>query len=220
MGQALPFADRDVILFDFDGTLADTMLLGWAVYNRMALSLRLKKIEEAELQELREMSSREALHSLGIRLHRLPAVAARLRKELNKEISQLKPIAGMKEAITLLHGAGFVLGVVTSNSEKNITDFLSNHKMIHHFSILKTGASVFGKSVLLNNLIKEHGLDRSRVVFVGDESRDIEAARKSKIQHIAVSWGFQSGKVLSRFNPDVILDEPPDLVRLLLNSRD
>ena len=220
MGQELLFRNRDIILFDFDGTLADTMLLGWAVYNRVADSLKLRKIEEDQLTSLREMSSREALQFIGIRLHHLPRVATRLRKELNKEISQLKPIAGIKEAVRLLHGAGFVLGVVTSNSQENIKDFLTNHKMIHHFSIVKTGARVFGKSTLLNHVIREYALDRSRVVFVGDESRDIEAARKSKIQHVAVSWGFQSGKVLSRFNPDAILDEPSELVRLLLNSRD
>jgi phosphoglycolate phosphatase len=53
------------------------------------------------------------------------------------------------------------------------------------------------------------------VIYVGDETRDIEAARKIQIQVIAVSWGFNSREVLAEQKPDFLISHPSQLIEVV-----
>ena len=67
---------------------------------------------------------------------------------------------------------------------------------------------------VIKQILKDRSLKAKKVVMIGDETRDIEAATKSGVGSIAVTWGFNSEDLLSTSNPDRILHSPEQLVQL------
>jgi phosphoglycolate phosphatase-like HAD superfamily hydrolase len=63
--------------------------------------------------------------------------------------------------------------------------------------------------------MKINNLSSEEVIYVGDETRDIEASKKINIKVIAVSWGFNSGEVLAKHNPDFLIHKPSELIEVL-----
>jgi phosphoglycolate phosphatase-like HAD superfamily hydrolase len=51
-----------------------------------------------------------------------------------------------------------------------------------------------------------HKLDPSKVFYIGDETRDIEAAKKAGIKSIAVTWGYNTKAILDNSNPDFLCE--------------
>lgn len=76
-----------------------------------------------------------------------------------------------------------------------------------------SGQNIFGKDKVINRLLKEQEINKALAVYIGDETRDVEAAQKLGMKVIAVTWGFNSKKVLQTLNPDAIVEKPQDLIR-------
>jgi len=208
----------DTLIFDFDGTIADTMELGIEISNRLALKYKYKKIQsKAELETYRNMKTQDAIIKIGISSLKLPIVANQFRRELSKKIVSLKPIRGVKEMLTYLANY-YSMGIVTSNSSKNIHKFLVINGIENHFSFFSTGISLFKKDSNIRSLMSKNKLRKEQVLLIGDETRDIEAAREAGVMIMAVSWGFHNKSNLKNLNPDFIVDSPSDIVdKLCIN---
>src|SRR6185503_11142996 len=90
------------IIFDFDGTLADTLEETRKIYNRMAADYKLREVHEDELPQLRHLSLKDLLDHLGIPGRRVPALLARGTHALRGNIANLPLIRGMGEILPLL----------------------------------------------------------------------------------------------------------------------
>lgn len=73
---------------------------------------------------------------------------------------------------------------------------------------------IFGKHTVINSFIKKHNLNKKDVLYIGDELRDIEACKKSKIKIISVTWGFDSCDLLLSGNPDFVAKTPTDIIEI------
>lgn len=204
-----------VIIFDFDGTLADSLDTLVRISNRLAQEFGYLPATPEELPKVRDLSSREIVKQSGISFFKLPFLLKRIREDLQSEIQYLNPIEGIKEALVQLKKEGHCLGILTSNSKENVKTFLSNHKMQHIFSFVESETSIFGKDKSIKKLIKRNDFNPEDLIYVGDETRDIEASRKINVKVIAVTWGFNSGAVLAKHNPDFLIHEPRELIDVL-----
>lgn len=204
-----------VIIFDFDGTIADTFDAVLRITNELAVELGYKPTTPEDVQRLRNLDSREIIKQSGIPLFRLPFLMKRLKADLRREIPYLTPIEGMINALNYLKARGNSLGIVTSNSWDNVSAFLKIHGLERHFSFVYSGTTLFGKGRVINRILKQHNLDFQRVVYVGDETRDIEAAKKIQIKVVAVSWGFNAEEALLRQNPDFLIHHPDELIDVI-----
>lgn len=202
------------VIFDFDGTVAHSLPSLVRVLNRLSEKYHYKQINEADIGMLRNMASEEALRSLGISLLKLPLVVRSARLEFQKEIELLKPVAGINKALLQLKKGGFSLCMLTSNSEENVRKFLKAN-ISTEFDFVFSGSSLFGKAQIIRNLLKAVHLHPSEAIYVGDETRDIDAARKAGIRMIAVTWGINSREVLQDKSPDFLVDSPAELVKVV-----
>ncbi len=201
-----------IILFDFDGTIADTLDSLIKITNRLAGEFGYKQTTEEDIATLKNMNSMQVIKTSGIPVFKIPFLLQRVKLELNHEIPILKPIPGIFEALYLLKNKDIKLGILTSNSQENVKGFLERNEMTTLFNFIDAGATLFGKSKAIKNFLKKEGVQPEQVIYVGDETRDIEAAKKVKIKVIAVSWGFNSKAVLAKHNPDLIIDKPQELM--------
>jgi len=200
-----------VMIFDFDGTIAETFNLIMKITNRLSGDLGYKKMNEKNARLLRNCETKKIFRILGLSSFKLPFYLERLRKEMNDEIEFAKPVSGIKKVLPKLRKKGYKLGMITSNSKENVKKFLKKNNL-DLFDFVYSGSSIFGKNRLISKALKERKLRPDETFFVGDETRDIEAARKAKIKIIAVSWGFNSKEVLKKQKPDFLINKPAELV--------
>ena len=204
-----------VILFDFDGTIADTYQAIANITNQLSKEFGYKALNSEELLLIKNLSSREIVKRSEISLFKLPFLVRRVRAELSKEIAELDPIAGIEQILFELKNQGYILGIVTSNNKENVDIFLTKNNLSHLFRYVYSGTAIFGKHRVLNQVIKEHRINKCEVIYVGDETRDIRSARKSKIPVIAVSWGFNAAEILAEHQPDRLVDQPQELIQAI-----
>jgi phosphoglycolate phosphatase-like HAD superfamily hydrolase len=201
-----------LIIFDFDGTIADSFAAIVAIANRLAAEYGYPRVNPEDVKRLQNLTSREIVRQSKVPLVQLPFLLLRIRRELNQEIHQLRVFPGLVDALLTLKQQGYRLGIVTSNSEANVRAFLAAQNLVYLFDFVDTGLTLFGKHRVIRRLLKRHRLDPAITLYVGDETRDVEAARKIPIPVIAVSWGFSSRQILAAQQPDAIIDHPEQLV--------
>jgi len=196
------------IVFDFDGTLADTID---AI--KEVVSSEMNDINEEDFEFLRSEGIKKLIKRKNISLHKLPKMILHFTSRLNAK----KDIPLYPEMIPILHKLSlyYRLGIVSSNSEENIRQCLEKHQVEHLFDFVYSQSSIFGKHLVLKNMCKKHKLNPAEILYVGDEDRDIIACKKAMIRSIAVCWGFNSEKRLREVNPDYVATSPKDIIDIL-----
>lgn len=211
------------IIFDFDGTIADTFQTILEIGNRLSIELGygekrkelgLEKITKKDIEKMRNSMPKDLIKKYKFPMRKLPFVLKRIRQELNKKIAFVKPIKNIKNVLWKLKNNGYKMGILTSTSEENVRKFLKKNKL-ELFDFIYSGSSIFGKHKVMKSLLKKQKLKRKEVIYVGDETRDIEAAKKAKVKIISVTWGFNTKQILKKQKPDFLIDKPKELMKIL-----
>jgi len=202
------------LLFDFDGTIAATVEAGVAIFNQLAERHGFSEITPGNTDDLRSKGPREAMKALSIPAFRAPFVLRRLRIGIRRELPSIRTVRNMRPTLLALKQKGYFLGIVTSNSRENVLEFLKNNH-IDFFDHIEGDVGLFGKARAIKRAIAQNRLPENGVVFVGDEIRDVEAAKKNGIPVIAVTWGTNSRAGFMRVRPDYIVDTTEELLKIL-----
>ncbi|MDQ3123810.1 MAG: HAD-IA family hydrolase [bacterium] len=205
------------LIFDFDGTLADSLPAMIAVFNKRIRGDK-NPLTYDEIERLRDMTSRQAIRNLGIRWWQIPKFLLQGMGDFHALVPTLKSFTGLPQTIQALHKNGYQLFIVTSNTDENVELFLKNNGLETYFSDMATGSGLFRKAKHIRRLMKKHGLKRRSTVYIGDETRDIAAARLSFIKGISVTWGFNTKCILARQRPSYIIDKPKELIDIVNSS--
>lgn len=198
------------LVFDFDGTIADTLGETRKIFNEIAPDYGIRQVEEHEISELRHLSLKEILSKLDIPKRRVPALISRGTSMMRNNINRLQLIDGMKEALSDLREHSDNFGILTSNATANVDLFLKTHGIRELFDFVSSTSKLTGKSRHLKAIRKTFSLDHSEMIYIGDELRDVKAAQKAGIPHAAVSWGFNSRESLSGAKPTYLFDHPEE----------
>lgn len=202
----------NLIVFDFDGTIVDSFAILIKTTNCLARDFGYSPISSSQIPLMRTLSLRERIQQLGIPKWKLPFFLRRFRQELNQFLSDLQFVEGMKEILLEIEKHNYRLGIVTSNSRHNVEDFLRLQKLNHLFEFIYGGRVLSGKTSRLKKLVKLNQFNSQQLIYVGDETSDIKAAKGAGVTNIAVSWGFNTQDVLAKEAPDVLIDRPDQLL--------
>ncbi len=203
------------LVFDFDGTIADTLGETRRIYNQLAPEYGLREVDHSEIDEMRHLSLVELLDYLKIPKHKVPSLISKGTTIMRSNIDQLPMIVGMREIIEELRPRADTFGILTSNSSDNVDLFLKTHGLRDKFDFISSTSWLTGKSRHLKGICTTFSLDPSQVLYIGDELRDIRASKKAGIKVAAVTWGFNSEKSLTAAEPDHLFHSPGDFRSLL-----
>lgn len=203
------------LVFDFDGTIADTLDEGLRIYNELAQDLGLQLIDAGEVAHLRTMNITDFLDHLGIPRRIVPTLLYRGTRMLKAKIPTLPLVQGMGDALPRLRQGAEHFGILTSNSVENAGLFLETHGLGGVFSFISSTSKLTGKSKYLRNILGKHALAPGELVYIGDEIRDIKAARKAGVAAAAVGWGFNSPASLLATDPDHFFHTPDQMLALI-----
>ena len=187
-------------IFDLDGTLVDSFPWFLRTINDVADRFGFRRVADDDVEALRHASTREILRRLEVPLWKLPAIARHARRLKAEAVAEISLFSGVEAMLRTLADNGVELALVSSDSEANARRKLDGTAAL--FSHFDCAASVFGKPAKFRRVIRRAGVDPSRVVAIGDEVRDIEAARTVGIACGAVNWGYAAPAALQALAPD------------------
>ncbi|MFY7952300.1 MAG: HAD hydrolase-like protein [Armatimonadaceae bacterium] len=205
-----------LVVFDFDGTLADSMLATVQIFQEIGPALGLKPF--ADLNAARHMPTRKVLKAVGATFWKMPKLIRAFQAKAAEHAPHLKLHAGVADALTALHATGTRLGILSSNQEANIRTCLAANGVEHLFGFVVGQPQLFGKARAIRKIRKREKVERAEFVYVGDESRDLDAARKAGVSVAAVSWGFHTPALLASMNPTYMLAHPGELLKLVTTA--
>jgi len=203
------------VVFDFDGTIADTLGETRRIYNILAPDYGLREVSEHELDHLRHLSLKELVKHLKIPKWRVPALIARGTGLMRGNIDNLQLIPGVGEVLTELRRHVKSFGILTSNATPNVDIFLRNHGLRSEFDFISSTSKLTGKAKHLRAIRKTFSLQGPEMLYVGDELRDVKASQKAGIPVAAVTWGFNSRESLAAEKPDHLFDSPAEFLELI-----
>ncbi len=200
-----------LIIFDWDGTLADSV--GKIIQCKYFLSAKyglpfpsvdtIKNVLgtrfESAISRCFPTASEEVLSRLGEDFHILmqqPEYQARLFPETKKTLETLKK-------------NGFRLAVATSKSKKEMDSAITHNKLSDIFELVCCGDEYPGKPdpTMLNHIMKKCDVGSEECVMIGDTTTDMMFAANAGIKAIAVTFGAHSIAKLRATNPDAFISE-------------
>lgn len=210
------------IIFDFDGTIADSFEIIVNAFAKNKERLGWDNFGEKEIKMYREQGVGELLKKSKASIFKISKVISEGRKQINDQMTAIKLFDGMKDILLELKKKGLVLGIMSTNGEENIRKFLKHNK-IEVFDYVVGKGSLLGKDRVIKSILRKSpstgsGLKKDEVLYVGDEVRDIEACRKIGIKIIAVAWGFNDEKLLVKNKPDYLIKNPKDFLKILSDN--
>lgn len=202
-------------LFDFDGTLADSFSWFLGVVNRLADDNRFRRMEEHEVEALRGQSARTLVGHFGIPTWKMPVIARQMRQHMARDISNITLFPGVDRVLQGLASRGIGLAIVTSNSVENVRQVLGpeNAALIQHYAC---GVSMFGKRPKLRAVLRASGVSAAEAICIGDEIRDLEAARAEGLPFGAVSWGYTHPEALQAHGPEEMFTSLEEILQKLV----
>jgi phosphoglycolate phosphatase len=202
-----------IILWDFDGTLADTLPGLLRIFNDLAPQFGLEEI--TDLRTLRDTPPLELLQERGIRWWKLIALRNAIVRRQKAQVDRIRLFPGIPEMLHQLHASGYRLGIVSSNSEQNIRHGLRAAGTEQWFELVVGSWQLLGKHRTLRRALRRTRLTSRQALYVGDEVRDITAARRAGMDAAAVTWGVNTGELLAQYSPVRLIHQPDEMVEWL-----
>jgi phosphoglycolate phosphatase len=201
----------DLIMFDFDGVIADSLDV---LHDATVKALRehgLGHLASDDLvPRLVESNWFEGLRKMGV-----PPEAARMMDDLvaaSVAAGEVRPYDGIREVIADLADRHCVV-IVTSNRSDIVEEFLSQWDITGIDEVLG-GDKGQSKVPKLRGAVSRHPHDKAW--FVGDSVGDIAEGRAAGVATVAVTWGWHPERQLQESSPDRVAHAPQDLIGLLL----
>lgn len=203
------------IIFDFDGTLADSTAVFASAWNTLAQKYKFKGIELKEIDTLKKLSISERSKLFDFPMYKLPMILPQFYKLYRQSLNDVHLFAGMKEVLLELDKRGYKILIISSNSKDNIVEFLKING-IHCVTDVLCSNRIFSKDKVMKKFLKESNVSSSEVVYIGDEQRDIVACKKAGIPIIWVEWGYDAIEVIQNEEPEYKVATPDEILEIIL----
>lgn len=208
------------ILFDFDGTLADTASDLSRALNRVRAD---RGLGEVPLEQLRGHASSGARGLLGAGMGILPEHEEfkPMREAFLKHYAEnicvdTRLFPGMEDLLAEIEGRGLRWGIVTNKSTSLTRLVVKELGLDSRAACVVCGDTTPHLKPHPASLLHAAGelkLETADCIYLGDDLRDIQAARAAGMRSVAVAWGY--GENLSSWNADAVIDRPEALISRL-----
>lgn len=199
------------LIFDFDGTIADS----FEIFLKIFEEITGRQLTDEEITSLRGESLKSIIKYLQIRRWQIPRLVLKAKKLIAASRPAVKTFSGVPAMLVQLHSSGHPMFILSTNSSQSISEFLKKNRLENCFAGIYGDIGLRSKASALKRIIKKERLTQAECVYIGDEMRDIEAARKAGITSVGVTWGFNDSKAIALARPNFTAKTPGDLARYL-----
>jgi phosphoglycolate phosphatase len=206
-----------LIIFDYDGVLADTLddliRFGQEACDQLDIKHLVTKDDLSQLEVMSFSSYGRACEVPEHLIDQFVKICLSLFAEKESPPAIFADLSNVIRLLSLNHR----IAIVTTNSSRNVNAFLIEHGL-ERFIDAVYGVDLPGskaqKISMARNQLLEHGKQEA-VFMVGDSLSDILAAKEASVSSIAATWGHQSLEKLLLGDPDFIVHSPRQLTEVI-----
>lgn len=213
-----PGAPLRLVIFDFDGTLSDSGEWFLSIMDHLADRYGFRHVGRHEIEPMRRMTTREVIRHLRVPRWKLPFISRYVRRLFGLNVHHVRLFEGVPEMLAAIEAAGVKIAVVTSNSEANARAVLGPENAAR-VSWWACGASLFGKAPKFRKVLKASGIAPEHILSLGDETRDIDAARQVGVRAGAVLWGYANPAAFEHLDPDIAFASPQAVIDYIASAK-
>lgn len=206
-----------LVIFDFDGTLADSFPVLLRALNAAAARYGFRPIDDQDVGELRGRSPWEVMEHIDVAMWQLPMIMQFVRERMAQELDAVALFPGMHEVLEDVTAHDVRIAIVSSNSESSVRHVLGS-RLASLVGEYRCNVSMFGKRPKLRQVLASTGVAAGDALAIGDEIRDLRAARGESIPFCAVTWGFTAVPALVAAAPDYVAGRVEDLVDVITSA--
>jgi phosphoglycolate phosphatase len=200
-----------LVIFDFDGTLANSIEWVRGVINDVARRYRFRTLDAREFEEVRGKDTRAALAYLGISIWKVPFIARHMRSLMAGGRDGIELFPGVHELLEQLSQSGVMMAIVSSNSEENVRRILGAENAAR-IAFYACSVGLFGKRSQFKSIVRRSGIAAQSAIAIGDEVRDLEAAAGAGIDAGAVGWGYATPDRLRAHRPTALFQSIAEML--------
>jgi phosphoglycolate phosphatase len=195
----------DLIVWDWDGTLADsTGLITDALLNAAA-QVGLPTLTSSKASSIIGLGLREAIHALygDIPAAQAQALATQYSNNYYAGESSIPLFAGAVDTIKTLNKRGFKLAVATGKGRRGLNLALQHCALTHYFHATRTVDECFSKPhpQMLHELMEALVVLPERTLMIGDTSYDLQMAKNAGVRSVGVTYGAQKAEQWQHLEP-------------------
>lgn len=206
------------VIFDLDGTLADTLPLCVESFRRVVEFCSGRKLADEEITRHFGPSDRGVLARLlpGEDVERLENLFMENYTFLHLDMAP-EPFPGVPELLEALKRKKFRLAMVTGKDDDSVGVTLDVYNLEDVFEYVETGSPErVVKGECIGRVLDAWGMSPDEAVYVGDAVSDIEACREVRVKVIAAAWAPSADvEALRRAEPDFLLTDMSELLPLI-----
>ena len=200
---------KAAILFDFDGTLADSL---YVTLKTLYELIHREPLPAEDISRLRGMTMTQVLHELKIPFWRALFLKKKVYNAMRDRMDNVALIPGVDEMIKAL-AREYRLFIVSSNDAPNVLIFLQRFRLKEYFAGVYGDANPLRKAKLLRKVLKENSIRTQDSWYVGDQVWDVTAAHHAGLRAAAVAWGFSNLHLMRSRRPELLAFSPDELVQ-------
>ncbi len=202
-----------LLIFDFDGTLANSFPWVLNILDELAEKFKAKPIDHARIHEIKNYPPRKIMKMHNVPIWKLPAILKFTRARMINQCENILRFEGVDDLLQSLYDRNVRMALVTTNTRETVRKVLGDD-LYNMFQMFEDRVSIFGKPAALKRIVKKSGLEKHEMLAIGDEIRDIDAAKKVCIPFGAVSWGFSTLEAFESRSPEHTFTEVNQILDL------
>jgi pyrophosphatase PpaX len=204
----------EAVIFDLDGTLADTFPTVMRSYNQVMLDYTGRTWTLEEMLPHFGPPEDVIFNKFIPDAARQQAALEDYYRLIEADGAEIKPFAGMRELLRELRATGRKLAVFTGATTR------AGQIRLRHAGLLEFFDEVLGSDGLKNykphpeglwRLLEQFEVAPQTAIFIGDSPLDVRAGREAGVTTAAALWGAGSRESLEAAGPDFLLEQPTQL---------
>jgi phosphoglycolate phosphatase len=183
----------------------------------MIARFNLAPVSAEEMEGLRGLTARKIMARLNVSTWQLPAIVSDMRKRKLAAASEISLFSGIPAMLADLQRLGIKAAIVSSDTEASVRQVLGPaSSLITRFDC---GAAIFGKHWKFRRVARRLGTEPADTICIGDEIRDIEAARAAGMDSGAVAWGYALPSALQAAEPTHLFNSIEEMTQRLTTTK-
>jgi phosphoglycolate phosphatase len=212
----------DLIVFDWDGTLADSTCMIVECMREASADVGLAVPEHSAASHIIGLGLQEAVDALFGELSQtqFQSLVARYRHHYYARDEETILFDGVLAAVITLHKQGFMLAIATGKGRNGLNKSLERSGLAPYFHATRCVDECQSKPhpQMLLELMQELEASPQRTLLIGDTSHDLQMAQNANVMSLAVSYGAHSLMHLLPYSPLAHFDEFAKLNQWLLTN--
>ena len=211
-----------LLVFDWDGTLADSTSLIAGAIQQSCRDLGLPAPDDRSARHVIGLGHRDAISLVAPTLPSADVAhfSERYRAHYLVGDADIPLVDGVREMLDELDSRGFLLGVATGKTRAGLARALARHGIANRFVASRCADETFPKPhpEMLLSLIDLAGVTSEETLMIGDTTHDLDLARNAGVSAVAVAYGAHPAAALAAMRPLATVHSIGELRSWLANN--